>query len=437
MPINSPSPSAIALDPVAHAANLPALQYVDGVLNMDGLALDALAERFGTPCYVYSADAMTAAYREYTDSFASVSHQICYAVKANSNLAILHLLAQLGAGFDIVTGGELARVLAAGADPSRVVFSGLGKQPADIARALAAGIACFNVESEAELARIDRVAGELGKRAPISLRVNPDVDAKTHPYISTGLKENKFGISHQDALRVYQQAASLPNLDVIGIDCHIGSQLLDAQPFADALAKVVELIEVLAQVGVHLQHIDLGGGLGVRYIDEQPVSVAQFAEYLLPTLKRLDMKLYLEPGRSLVANAGVLLTRVDILKPSAHKNFAVVDAAMNDMIRPALYQAEMGVIPVRLTDDAQPAKTWDIVGAICETGDFLAKNRALSLAADDVLAMTGAGAYGFVMASNYNSRPRACEVLIKDGVAHLIRERETVESLWQLEHIIK
>ena len=376
MPINSPSPSAIALDPVAHAANLPALQYVDGVLNMDGLALDALAERFGTPCYVYSADAMTAAYREYTDSFASVSHQICYAVKANSNLAILHLLAQLGAGFDIVTGGELARVLAAGADPSRVVFSGLGKQPADIARALAAGIACFNVESEAELARIDRVAGELGKRAPISLRVNPDVDAKTHPYISTGLKENKFGISHQDALRVYQQAASLPNLDVIGIDCHIGSQLLDAQPFADALAKVVELIEVLAQVGVHLQHIDLGGGLGVRYIDEQPVSVAQFAEYLLPTLKRLDMKLYLEPGRSLVANAGVLLTRVDILKPSAHKNFAVVDAAMNDMIRPALYQAEMGVIPVRLTDDAQPAKTWDIVGAICETGDFLAKNRA-------------------------------------------------------------
>lgn len=437
MPINSPSSSAIALDSVAHAANLPALQYVDGVLNMDGLALDALAERFGTPCYVYSAAAITAAYREYTDSFASVPHQICYAVKANSNLAILYLLAQLGAGFDIVTGGELARVLAAGADPSRVVFSGLGKQPADIARALAAGIACFNVESEAELARIDRVAGELGKRAPISLRVNPDVDAKTHPYISTGLKENKFGISHQDALRVYQQAASLPNLDVIGIDCHIGSQLLDAQPFADALAKVVELIEVLAQVGVHLQHIDLGGGLGVRYIDEQPVSVAQFAEYLLPTLKRLDMKLYLEPGRSLVANAGVLLTRVDILKPSAHKNFAVVDAAMNDMIRPALYQAEMGVIPVRLTDDAQPAKTWDIVGAICETGDFLAKNRALSLAADDVLAMTGAGAYGFVMASNYNSRPRACEVLIKDGVAHLIRERETVESLWQLEHIIK
>lgn len=437
MLINSPSPSAIVLDPVVHAANLPALQYVDGVLNMDGLALDALAERFGTPCYVYSADAMTAAYREYTDSFASVSHQICYAVKANSNLAVLHLLAQLGAGFDIVTGGELARVLAAGADPSRVVFSGLGKQPADIARALAAGIACFNVESEAELARIDRVAGELGKRAPISLRVNPDVDAKTHPYISTGLKENKFGISHQDALRVYQQAASLPNLDVVGIDCHIGSQLLDAQPFADALAKVVELIEVLVQVGIHLQHIDLGGGLGVRYIDEQPVSVAQFAEYLLPTLKRLDMKLYLEPGRSLVANAGVLLTRVDILKPSAHKNFAVVDAAMNDMIRPALYQAEMGVIPTRLTDDAQPAKTWNIVGAICETGDFLAKNRVLSLAADDVLAITGAGAYGFVMASNYNSRPRACEVLIQDGTAHLIRARETVESLWQLEQIVK
>lgn len=440
MPTNSPSPSAIALDPVAHVACVPALDYADGVLRMDGLALDALAERFGTPCYVYSAAAITAAYRAYTDSFASVPHQICYAVKANSNLAILHLLAQEGAGFDIVTGGELARVLAAGADPSRVVFSGLGKQPADIARALEVGIACFNVESEAELARINRVAGELGRRAPISLRVNPDVDAQTHPYISTGLKENKFGIGHQDALRVYQQAASLPNLDVIGIDCHIGSQLLDAQPFVDALAKIVELIEALAQTGIRLQHIDLGGGLGVRYIDEQPVGVVQFAEQLLPTLKRLDMKLYLEPGRSLVANAGVLLTRVDILKPSAYKNFAVVDAAMNDMIRPALYQADMGVIPVRLpanAKSAEPAKTWDIVGAICETGDFLAKNRVLSLAADDMLAMTGAGAYGFVMASNYNSRPRACEVLIKDGAAHLIRERETVESLWQLEHIIK
>ncbi len=438
----------IAINPEQLIATLPALEYIEEnsakVLAMDGMSLPQIAKDFGTPCYVYSNDAILAKYREYDQGFANIEHQICFAVKANSNLAVLNELAKIGAGFDIVTGGELARALKAGAEPSKIVFSGLGKTADDIKTALNVGIACFNVESEAELYRISDVAGKLGKTAPISLRVNPNVDAKTHPYISTGLKENKFGIAHDDVVRVYQVAHSLPNLQIIGIDCHIGSQLVEAQPFVDALDRVIEMINQLKAVGIELQHIDLGGGLGVQYIDETPISITEFAKLLLPKLKALGLKLYLEPGRSIVANAGVLLTRVDILKPTEHKNFAIVDAAMNDLIRPTLYQAEMAVIPTQITEKASTEnlaekveiKAWDIVGAICETGDYLAKNREMALAENDLLAITGAGSYGFTMSSNYNSRPRACEILVKDGQAHVIRERETVEGLWALEKML-
>lgn len=438
----------IAINPEQLIATLPALEYIKEnsakILAMDGMSLLQIAKDFGTPCYVYSNDAILAKYREYDQGFANIEHQICFAVKANSNLAVLNELAKIGAGFDIVTGGELARALKAGAEPSKIVFSGLGKTADDIKTALNVGIACFNVESEAELYRISDVAGKLGKTAPISLRVNPNVDAKTHPYISTGLKENKFGIAHDDVVRVYQVAHSLPNLQIIGIDCHIGSQLVEAQPFVDALDRVIEMINQLKAVGIELQHIDLGGGLGVQYIDETPISITEFAKLLLPKLKALGLKLYLEPGRSIVANAGVLLTRVDILKPTEHKNFAIVDAAMNDLIRPTLYQAEMAVIPTQITEKASTEnlaekveiKAWDIVGAICETGDYLAKNREMALAENDLLAITGAGSYGFTMSSNYNSRPRACEILVKDGQAHVIRERETVEGLWALEKML-
>ena len=438
----------IAINPEQLIATLPALEYIEEnsakVLAMDGMSLPQIAKDFGTPCYVYSNDAILAKYREYDQGFANIEHQICFAVKANSNLAVLNELTKIGAGFDIVTGGELARALKAGAEPSKIVFSGLGKTAHDIETALNVGIACFNVESEAELYRISDVAGKLGKTAPISLRVNPNVDAKTHPYISTGLKENKFGIAHDDVVRVYQVAHSLPNLQIIGIDCHIGSQLVEAQPFVDALDRVIEMINQLKAVGIELQHIDLGGGLGVQYIDETPISITEFAKLLLPKLKALGLKLYLEPGRSIVANAGVLLTRVDILKPTEHKNFAIVDAAMNDLIRPTLYQAEMAVIPTQITEKASTEnlaekveiKAWDIVGAICETGDYLAKNREMALTENDLLAITGAGSYGFTMSSNYNSRPRACEILVKDGQAHVIRERETVEGLWALEKML-
>lgn len=430
----------ISINPEQLVSTLPALDYVADngkkVLTMDGVALTQIAKNHGTPCYVYSHADIIANYQAYDDSFADIPHQICFAVKANSNLAVLNELAKVGAGFDIVTEGELARVLKAGADPSKIVFSGLGKMPYDIKTALTVGIACFNVESEAELYRISDMAKSLGKTAPISLRVNPNVDAKTHPYISTGLKENKFGISHDDAVRVYQVAQNLPNLNIVGIDCHIGSQLTEVQPFLDALDKIIEMIKQLKAVGINLEHIDLGGGLGVNYIDETPISITDFAKLLLPKLKTLGLKLYLEPGRSIVANAGVLLTRVDILKPTEHKNFALVDAAMNDQIRPTLYQAQMAVIPTEISPNTTESKVWDIVGAICETGDYLAKNRELALQANDILAMTGAGAYGFTMSSNYNSRPRACEILVKDGQAHVIRERETVESLWALEKML-
>ena len=426
------------INPEALTAHLPALHYRNDTLHMEQVSINEVVKHYGTPCYVYSKQAILEVYQSYTDSFASLNHQICYAVKANSNLAVLSVLAEAGAGFDIVSRGELMRVLAAGGKASRVVFSGVGKTYSDIEYALTQGISCFNVESISELTLINEVAVQLNKKAPISLRVNPDVDAKTHPYISTGLKDNKFGIAHEDAIAVYQQAAELSHIDIVGIDCHIGSQLTEVEPFVAALDKIIELVHSLRKKGIELRHIDLGGGLGVRYIDETPVSIDEFADALLPKLSELGLTVFFEPGRSIVANAGVLLTQVDVLKPTEHKNFAIVDAAMNDLIRPALYQAEMAVIPSVLpsdgidTDGTQP---WDIVGAICETGDFLAKNRLLSLSTGDILAITGAGAYGFTMSSNYNSRPRASEVMIADDRHQLIRQRETIESLYANETV--
>lgn len=421
------------IDPAALTAHFSALEYHDEALYIEGASVDELAQHYDTPCYVYSKQAILDVYQAYSDSFAALEHQICYAVKANSNLAVLGVLAKAGAGFDIVSRGELMRVLAAGGEASKVVFSGVGKTRGDIEFALNQGIACFNVESVAELTLINEVAQQLDKLAPISLRVNPDVDAKTHPYISTGLKDNKFGIAHELALEVYTQAASLAHIDIIGIDCHIGSQLTEVEPFVAALDKVIELIQGLSAKGIELQHVDLGGGLGVRYIDESPVSIEEFAQALLPKLTELGLTVFFEPGRSVVANAGVLLTGVKVLKPTQHKNFAIVDAAMNDLIRPALYQAEMAVIPSKLPSrgiDTEGTQPWDIVGAICETGDFLAKDRLLTLATDDILAITGAGAYGFVMSSNYNSRPRAAEVMVAGEQHQLIRKRETIEDLY-------
>lgn len=431
--VTTQTEQGLYVDPMALTAHLPALHYSYDALCMEEVSISELVERYDTPCYVYSKQAILDVYQDYSDSFAAIDHQICYAVKANSNIAVLGILAQAGAGFDIVSRGELMRVLAAGGQASKVVFSGVGKTHDDIEYALTQGIACFNVESVSELMLINDVAQQLDKRAPISLRVNPDVDAKTHPYISTGLKDNKFGIAHEQALDVYEQAADLSHIDIVGIDCHIGSQLTEVEPFIAALDKVIELVHSLKNKGIELRHIDLGGGLGVRYIDETPVSISEFAQALLPKLTELGMTVFFEPGRSVVANAGVLLTRVDVLKPTEHKNFAIVDAAMNDLIRPALYQAEMAVIPNVLPSagiDTAGTQPWDIVGAICETGDFLAKDRLLSLATGDILAITGAGAYGFTMSSNYNSRGRASEVMVSEDSHQLIRKRESLEELY-------
>ena len=408
---------------------------INGVLHAEQCSLDQLATQYGTPLYVYSKATFEKHYLDMDKAFGFIDHQICFAVKSNSNIAVLNVLAKLGSGFDIVTGGELARVLAAGGEPSKIVFSGLGKQEADIQKALEVGISCFNVESYAELDRIQKVAAELGKKAPISLRVNPDVDAKTHPYISTGLKENKFGIPSDSVFETYQYAASLPNLDVVGIDCHIGSQLTETQPFVDALDRVIGMINRLKELGIHLKHIDIGGGLGVTYKDETPPSVVEYANAMRPALEKLGLKVYMEPGRSISANAGVLVTQVDLLKPTHHRNFAIVDAAMNDLIRPSLYQAWMDIQPVATRTDVE-TKEWDIVGAICETGDFLGKERELAIQENDNLAVLGAGAYGFVMSSNYNSRGRAAEVMVDGDQSHLIRERETIESLWKNERLL-
>jgi len=407
------------------------LSMQDGQLRIEGVALADIAERFGTPCYVYSRAALTAALREFQDELAGVDALVCYAVKANANLAILNLFARLGAGFDIVSGGELQRALAAGADAKKIVFSGVGKTAAEMREALAAGILCFNVESAAELERLNAVAGEAGARAPVSLRVNPDVDAKTHPYISTGLKENKFGVAYDDALALYRRAAAMPNIALTGIDCHIGSQLLDPAPFAEALDKVLALIDQLAAAGITLHHIDLGGGLGIRYADETAPTVASYLRPLLARLAGRGLRIVLEPGRRLVGNAGLLLTRIEYLKPGEVKNFAIVDAAMNDLARPALYDAWHDIVAVAPRNGG--TRDWEIVGPICESGDFLGHARPLALAAGDLLAILSAGAYGMAMSSNYNTRPRAAEVIVDGNDVHLVRRREAVGSLWALE----
>ncbi len=407
---------------------MPTLQRKGGELHLEEVALSAIAEEFGTPTYVYSLAALKAAYGAYRDALGGHRAMVCYAVKANSSLAILSVFARLGAGFDIVSGGELARVLAAGGDPARVVFSGVGKSAAEMRQALDAGIRCFNVESAAELERLAAIAAAMGKVAPIALRVNPDVDPKTHPYISTGLRSNKFGVAFDEAAALYRRAATLPSLRVAGIGCHIGSQLLDGAPVVEAAAKVLDLVDRLAAEGIALDHIDLGGGLGIRYRDEQPPAVTAYLAPLLALFAGRGEELLLEPGRSLVGNAGLLLTRVEYLKPGAEKNFAVVDAAMNDLARPALYDAWHEVVEVG-AGSGERAR-YEVVGPICESGDFLAHDRALAVTAGDLLAILSAGAYGMTMSSNYNTRPRAAEVLIDGARIHLARARERVEALY-------
>lgn len=413
---------------------MDAFNYRDGELFAEGVALSAIAERFGTPTYVYSRAHIEAQYLAYADALAGTAHLVCFAVKANSNLGVLNVLARLGAGFDIVSRGELERVLAAGGAPDKIVFSGVGKTRDDMRRALEVGVHCFNVESTDELERLQVVAAELGVRAPISLRVNPDVDAGTHPYISTGLKENKFGIAIADAEDVYVRAAQLPNLEVVGVDCHIGSQLTTLPPFIDALDRLLALIDRLSDCGIYLRHIDLGGGLGVRYRDEEPPLAADYIKAVRERIDGRDLALVFEPGRFIVANAGVLLTQVEYLKHTEHKDFAIVDAAMNDLIRPALYQAWMDVTAVRPRDNA--TRAYDIVGPICETGDFLAKDRQLALEEGDLLAVHSAGAYGFVMSSNYNTRGRCAEVLVDGDQAFEVRRRETVAELFAGESLL-
>ena len=406
----------------------------NGQLCVESVALSDIAARFGTPCFVYSRAALEAALDEFQQELTGIDSLVCFAVKANSNLAVLNIFARRGAGFDIVSIGELKRALAAGADPQKIVFSGVGKSAAEMAFALTTGILCFNVESAPELDRLNAVAASLGKKAPISLRVNPDVDAKTHPYISTGLKENKFGVAYEDALEIYRHAASLPNLDVIGIDCHIGSQLLDPAPFAEALDKLLQLIDQLAATGIPLHHIDLGGGLGIRYKDEEAASVKSYLQPLLQKLKGRGLKILLEPGRRLVGNAGVLLAKIEYLKPGEVKNFAIIDAAMNDLARPALYDAWHDIVPV-VPRGGEP-RNWDIVGPICESGDFLGRNRPLSIEPGDLLAVMSAGAYGMAMSSNYNTRGRAAEVMVDGAQAFLVRRRETVEELYANESLL-
>ena len=408
--------------------------YQNGELFAESVALAGIAKSFGSPTYVYSRRFIENAYLDYTRALEGMQHQVCYAVKANSNIAVLNVLARLGAGFDIVSEGELARVLAAGGKPERIVFSGVGKTAAEMKTALEAGIGCFNVESSSELERLNTVAADLDIRAPVSIRVNPDVDAQTHPYISTGLRDNKFGINIDEAPAVYRRASELSHIDIVGVDCHIGSQLTDISPFLDALDRLLLLIDDLAAEGIVIRHLDLGGGLGVKYRDEVPPTPAAYIGAVRERLGSRELKLLFEPGRSLVANAGLLLMQVEYLKHTEHKNFAVVDAAMNDMLRPSLYNAWMEVLPVTPRDGA--GKTYDIVGPVCETGDFLAKERSLNLAEGDHLALASAGAYGFTMSSNYNSRGRAAEVMVDGDQVHLIRARESLADLMQGEQLL-
>lgn len=408
--------------------------YQNGTLCAEKVPLDAMAARFGTPCYIYSRAALESAYREFELACAERDTLICYSVKANSNLALLNLLARLGSGFDIVSGGELARVLAAGGSAAKTVFSGVGKSEAEMHAALEAGVLCFNVESEGELDRLAAVANSVRKIAPVSLRVNPDVDPKTHPYIATGLRESKFGIPYDEALPLYRKAAKLAGLRVVGIDVHIGSQIVDAEPFVAALGKMLELVDALGATGVHLDHVDLGGGLGIRYRDEAPPAARDYLGELFRRLGSRKLRILFEPGRSLVGNIGILLTRVEYLKHGAAKNFVVTDAAMNDLLRPALYDAWHDVLPVARRGD--PARRYDVVGPVCESADFLARERLLAVAPGDLLAVMSAGAYGMTMSSNYNSRPRPAEVIVDGETAHLVRERERVESLFASERLL-
>ena len=411
-------------------------QYQHHQLMAENLPVKQLAEQFGTPLYIYSKATLERHWHAFDKAFGEHPHLVCYAVKSNPNIAILNVMAKLGSGFDIVSQGELERVLAAGGDPAKVVFSGVAKSEPEITRALEVGIRCFNVESEAELLRINEVAGRLGKTAPISLRVNPDVDAHTHPYISTGLKENKFGVSVEQAREVYKLAATLPNIKIVGMDCHIGSQLTELQPFLDAVDRLIVLMEQLKQDGIALKHLDLGGGLGVTYTDETPPHPTEYAKALWEKLNAFsELEIIVEPGRAITANAGILVTKVEYLKSNESRNFAIVDAGMNDMIRPALYQAYMNILEIDRTL-AREEKIYDVVGPICETSDFLGKQRKLTIAQGDYLAQRSAGAYGASMSSNYNSRPRTAEVMVDGDKAYLIRRREALNELWQLESLL-
>ena len=411
-------------------------QYKNNQLMAENLPVKQLAEQFGTPLYVYSKATLERHWHAFNNAFGEHPHLVCFAVKSNPNIAILNVMAKLGSGFDIVSQGELERVLAAGGDAAKVVFSGVAKSHQEIARALEVNIRCFNVESEAELLRINQIAGEMSKIAPISLRVNPDVDAHTHPYISTGLKENKFGVSVEQAREVYKLAATLSNIEIVGMDCHIGSQLTELQPFLDAVDRLIVLMEQLKQDGIHLKHLDLGGGLGVTYTDEAPPHPTEYAKALWEKLSAFsELEIIVEPGRAITANAGILVTKVEYLKSNESRNFAIVDAGMNDMIRPALYQAYMNILEIDRTL-AREEKIYDVVGPICETSDFLGKQRKLAIAEGDYLAQRSAGAYGASMSSNYNSRPRTAEVMVDGDKAYLIRRREALNELWQLESLL-
>jgi diaminopimelate decarboxylase len=409
-------------------------QMKNGELHVENLPLSQIATEFGTPTYVYSKEALTSAFKRFDAGFEGTDHLVCFAVKSNPSLAILNLFAKLGAGFDIVSGGELERVIAAGGDPSKVVFSGVGKTEVEMRRALELGIFCFNVESSSELERLNQVAGSMGKIAPISLRVNPNVDAKTHPYISTGLKNNKFGVAYEEALSIYQVAAKMSNIDIHGVDCHIGSQLTELSPFLDALDRVLALVDQLEAAGIPIRHIDAGGGIGICYVDETPPDFAEYAKAMRQKMAGRKVKLVFEPGRALVGNAGALLTKVEYLKHTESKNFAIVDAAMNDLMRPALYDAYHDIVAVKQVNSE--AQVYEIVGPVCESGDFLGHDRKLALAQDDLLAVLSAGAYGMSMSSNYNTRPRAAEVMVDGDKVYEIRKREQIADLFALERVV-
>ena len=410
-------------------------EYREQRLFAEDVAVEDIVKAHGSPCYIYSRKTFERHWKAFDDALSAHKHLVCFAVKANSNLGVLSVLAKLGSGFDIVSGGELERVLAAGGEAGKIVFSGVGKTQAEMRRALEVGIRCFNVESEAELELLNNVAGEMGVKAPISIRVNPNVDAKTHPYISTGLKENKFGIDISVAPEVYARASKMTNLEIAGVDCHIGSQLTETRPFIDALELVLKLIDRLAEMGIKVKHLDLGGGLGIQYNKETPPVPSEYASALSEKLTGRDLEILIEPGRAIAGNAGILVTRVEFLKNNDTKHFAIVDAAMNDLMRPSLYGAWQNIIPVNKREQGKTA-TYDIVGPICETGDFLGKDRELNIAAGDLLAVRSSGAYGFTMSSNYNTRPRVAEIMVDGSKVHIVRERETIASLYANEHVL-